>query len=53
MMTTRNNSRLIDADGHAAWATREAAARDLRLARQQRYVWLQIDLDLDLGWKAH
>ncbi|NMX92489.1 MULTISPECIES: hypothetical protein [unclassified Pseudomonas] len=47
-MNTRNNSRLIDADGHAAWVTREAAAHYLRLGRKLGYIWRQTEF----GWKA-
>jgi SH3-like domain-containing protein len=48
VMNTRNNSRLIDADGHAAWVTREAAAHYLRLGRTLGYIWRQTEF----GWKA-
>ena len=48
-MNTRNNSRLIDADGHAAWITREGAAYYLRLGRKLGYIWRQTEF----GWKAN
>lgn len=47
-MNTRSNSRLIDADGHAAWLTREGAAHYLRVGRKLGYIWRPTEF----GWKA-
>lgn len=48
-MNTRSNSRLIDADGHAAWLTRAGAAHYLRLGRKLGYIWRKTES----GWKTN